>query len=464
MSSSQEVTLIVDDVDSSRASFLNGFHVIEDPALYGGRAIFLNNSDHVPRLDMNMSFHGTSISFYGIVGGCSATLDRNNQGFWPVLGSELTVWYQSPPLPDDEHNFVASNYGTMYIDYALVKVGSTTDLSTKIIFVDDAKMDEIWYTGQWWSSVDHTFSHASQIPLSEWRAANRTASYSNTTGDSFEFQFAGTSISVYGILPPAQTFTLEFIVDGTVQRREFSQEDANDFDDAINYNFYKNPTLSPGNHTLIVNVSNILEGSTFWFDYITYTPSFSFINEKPAFIRSSEDQQLSPHSKAPKSLPIGPMVGIIIAGLLMVTSVGFFYYLKRRSSSRKEAEIASRFEPFTARFVADSKLRPTKWRELFPSEDVASLPAPIDDESTHPEPPRIQVEVQQRNDEIASLTVEMRNSDSPTRSELFARISMLTMEVERLVRENAPPEYGGSDVGQRPSPCSGTLPSYNDEA
>ncbi|KAK7028921.1 hypothetical protein VNI00_014756 [Paramarasmius palmivorus] len=454
MSSSQEVTLIA-DLDNSSALFTSEWQFVEDPAYYGGTAAFSNRSRIVESLEMRMSFRGTSISFYGIGSdsGCWVTLDRNNPASCLGPDYKWAIWYQSPSLPDEEHNIVVThNSEFMYIDYALVKAGSTTDLSGKTIFVDNARAEEIWYTGQWLSSLDPEFSSALQ-DYRIWDAAARTATQSNTI-----VHPTGTSISVYGILLPAQTVTLEFIVDGTVQRREFSKEDAPEYDVAMNYKFYENMTLSAGNHFLIVNVSNILEGSTFWFDYITYTPSFSFVNERPTFIRGSS-------TVSPKSLPIGAIVGIIIAGLLMVTCVGVFYYVRtRRSASVKEGEIASRLEPFTIRAGADSKSRPTKWREFLSFEEIPSLPALMDEQSTHPEPLRIQVEVKQRNYEIASLTAEMQNSDNPTRGELFARINMLTMEVERLVRENAPPEYAGSDGGQRPSSRSGTLPSYDDGA
>ena len=62
---------------------------------------------------------------------------------------------------------------------------------------------------------------------------------------------------------------------------------------------------------------------------------------------------------------------------------------------------------------------------------------------------------------MAPLTAEIQNSDNLTRRELLARNNMLTMQVERLMRENAPPEYGGSDVGQGSSSRMGTLPSYD---
>ncbi|KAK7028923.1 hypothetical protein VNI00_014758 [Paramarasmius palmivorus] len=467
MSSGQEVTLIV-DVNDSSASFSDGWQVVEDPAWYGGKAAFYDASHGGTSNDFNMSFHGTSISFYGGVISSKVMGDDNNGILLSGRPEIRTVWYQSPPLPDKNHEIATRDNKYVYIDYALIKAGRTTDFSAQTIFVDNSKEDEIRYTGQWSASVDDMFAHSppnvTDLPLI-WQAANRTASRSNTTG---------TSISVYGILPQAQNFTVDFIMDDTVQSRKYPQEDSYESDNAINYKFYENMTLSPGSHTLTVNVRDFLEGSAFWLDYITYTPSFSFIHEKPTFIRSSEDQQLPPSSSpVSKSLvygPIGAVVGSIIAGLIVVACAVVFYHLRtKRSASREDAQITSGIEPFTTRFEGDSKPRPTKWRELFPSEDIENLNDQMG-ERPQLEPLRIpqnMVEIQERNDEIALLTAQMERSDEPSRIELYATINMLRTELERLVRENSPPEYWRSDVANvasagRPNSRSGTLPSYDD--
>ncbi|KAK7017858.1 hypothetical protein VNI00_018562 [Paramarasmius palmivorus] len=452
MSGSQEVTMIV-DLDSSSASFSSRLRFEEDPAWYGGKAAY-------EPMEMNISFHGTSISFYGSVEQVRVTLDDNEQVSLPGSINKRTVWYQSPSLSDEEHNFAAVDSGTyhMYIDYALVKAGSTTDLSAKTIFVDNAKEDEIWYTGQWFPSVDSQFVYdPPNGPSLTCLAADRTATYSNTTGDSFEFRFSGTSISVYGILLAGQNFTVDFIMDDSgAKRGEYPQDGPHGFDndEIVNYKFYEATTLDPGNHTLIVNVTNIVNGSRFVFDYVTYTPSFSFVHEKPDFIRGSGDQNVTPSSGVlaqSSQLPIGATVGIVIAVLSVITITGLFYHCRRKRS--------------TLRREGDSKPKSTKWRELFRSEDTANSDDPMDERGSHLTPqrvPRNMTEVQQRSydSEIASLTAEMQNSDNPTRGELFTRINMLTMELERVVRENAPPEYGGSDVGQTQRP-TGTLPSYH---
>ncbi|KAK7017857.1 hypothetical protein VNI00_018561 [Paramarasmius palmivorus] len=484
MSSSQEVILIV-DVDDSSASFSNGWQFVEDPTCYGGKAAFATFNPAENALEMNMSFQGTSISLYGTVSSSMVTLDDND----PVLSTgqpnERSIWYQSAPLPDKEHKVgVISNEVSMYIDYALVKAGSTTDLSAKAIFVDDAKKDEIWYTGQWSASAVNSFHHVAPNKtggLMDWLAADSTTTYSEASGDSFEFRFSGTSISVYGILSEKRSSTVDFIIDGSAERREYLYDSNSGVSDMVtitNYKFYENTTLNPGNHTLIVNVVNLPRYNFFQFDYITYTPSFSFVHEKPTFIRGSGDQQVTPSSAVPPyspavspsslnspprqslGLPIGAIVGIVIAGLSMAIT-GFFYHCRRKRSTLRREVLVPNVEPFATRLARDSEPKP---RKFFPSENTANSSDPMDEGGSHLTSLRIpqsMTEVQQRNDEIASLTAEMQNLDNPTRGELFARINMLTLEVERLVRENAPPEYEGSEVGQRPSSRSATLPSYD---
>ncbi|KAK7028937.1 hypothetical protein VNI00_014775 [Paramarasmius palmivorus] len=282
-------------------------------------------------------------------------------------------------------------------------------------------------------------------------------------------------MSVYGLYNRSANYTVDFIIDGSNEHRKYPQDNPVASDGIRNYNIYGNTTLTPGNHTLIVNITSVSSDAYFYLDYITYTPSFSFIHQKPTFVRKPEDQQLPPSSSAsvPPSLPtntspptkplllsMGALVGIVIAGLSMVIFAGLFKcFWKKRSASRKEAKITSRMEPFATRFASDVKSRPNKWRELFPSEDMESNAIePRGEGSSHLASLRVP-EVQFRMD---SLTAEIQNSDDLTRRELLARNNMLTMEVERLIRENAPPEYGGSVVGlERSNSHSGTLPSYN---
>ncbi|KAK7028935.1 hypothetical protein VNI00_014773 [Paramarasmius palmivorus] len=253
-------------------------------------------------------------------------------------------------------------------------------------------------------------------------------------------------------------------MDGNIQRKTYPQ----DYTPPEGYSgylmhhvFYENTALSPGNHALVVNVTSITPGgfgTDFNLDYITYKPSFASVTEKPPFIRGSESQQISRGTR----LPIGAIIGISIGGVSLLLVPGLlFFFRRRRMASRKESETASTVDPFATHLGVSSKPKPSKWAEAFPSQNGTDTAELADEGIPHLPPPWSTMEVRRRNEEITALSAQMEHSDNPTRGELFARINILTMEVERLVRENAPPEYGGSDAGQRPNSDSGTLPSYD---
>ncbi|KAK7028916.1 hypothetical protein VNI00_014750 [Paramarasmius palmivorus] len=449
------------DVDHSSAvlSAADNWQYFEDPVWYGGKIAVFNTCSSSASL--NMSFHGISIALYGYAHNPWVGLDNNSKLPLPSWRDVVSYWYQSSSLSDQEHELHAQIGGPSYIDYALIEVGSTTSLAGKTIFVDDAN-DEIWYTGQWTVLPSALYSHQSpdrtpgpKLPDGYHHTANRTARFSTTPGDFFEFHFAGTSISVYGFYSPPANYTVDFFVDNEISTQVQYKLGANEW--MMNYKLYENTMLSPGNHTLVVKITNLQDGSRFFLDYITYTPSFSFVHEKPAFVRVSNASLVLSAPTQPSGLPTAAIVGIVIAGLLFVVFVGTFYIPRiRRSVSRKQATVACSVESFATHFPSETKPKPLKWN---PSEDTNNSIDSIEEPKSTYEPPRIPVEVQQ-NDDTASLAVEMRNSDDSTREELFARIIILTMELKRLVRENAPPEYGGSDVGQRLSSHSGALPSY----
>ncbi|KAK7028931.1 hypothetical protein VNI00_014768 [Paramarasmius palmivorus] len=392
------------------------------------------------------TLQGTSISLYGYVPDFEVNLDAR-------LGPEsssartTTYWYQSPSLADQEHTIDAWFEDRAFIDYVLIQAGGTTDLSGKTIFVDDANEDEIWYAGQWKASADDDFGYSapSESPTG-YHTGARTIRKSTMVGDSIEFRFSGSSISVYGMYHDAEEYsTIDFGLDGSITHIDFPPDLQRHLTGArVNYLLYENTTLVPGNHTLTLNVTSLANNSDFYIDYITYKSAFSFLHEKPTFIRGSDDQ---PSPAQSSGFPIGAIVGIVIAGLA-ITALSYCLW-RRRCVARKEAKIASSVKPFATYFAVDSNPKSTDGKGPFPYKGTARSTDLLGEGSSHITPQHM-TEVQRRNNEITSLTARMEHSDIPTRGELFARINALTMEVERLVRENAPPEYGGSvaDLGR----------------
>ncbi|KAJ7930966.1 hypothetical protein B0H13DRAFT_1481183, partial [Mycena leptocephala] len=162
------------------------------------------------------------------------------------------------------------------LDYALVTVGESTSLKDHTILVDDSN-PEITWDGSWRLLRLH----------SKYGPHANTSHISSTTGDSFTFQFSGSSLLVSGITPgdekgPDWFLQMEFSLDGNKTTANFSRDTSVT---KPHFTYFASPVLNAGNHTLVAKILTVT-GSTSpaaQIDYITYKPSFLTAHDKPNF-------------------------------------------------------------------------------------------------------------------------------------------------------------------------------------
>ncbi|KAJ6553099.1 hypothetical protein B0H19DRAFT_1295707 [Mycena capillaripes] len=200
------------------------------------------------------------------------------QGLSSVHVSVRSLWRPIPgTLPAPGQMLLGlSNANGIAIDYTLVTVINSTSLQGQILIVDDAS-PEIFWNGSWSAQDNFTMPVPCLIPSPE-VYVNATLNYpkgvsftvnmsphantshqSSNAGDSFTFQFAGTSLLISGITPGvvgAQSdwlLQMEFTLDGNITTRVFTPGT----DMLVKPHFvYFNATFgaATGNHTLVAKV------------------------------------------------------------------------------------------------------------------------------------------------------------------------------------------------------------------
>ncbi|THU75913.1 hypothetical protein K435DRAFT_879998 [Dendrothele bispora CBS 962.96] len=201
--------------------------------------------------------------------------------------------YTSPEDSATGIQYFHFNTSGTEIDYMLIEVSEETDLRGQTILVDDSNPEILWHGGSWSEEVIvQTNNRWNDRPNCSSASKQKIYPHGNGThhsrsgGDSFTFQFAGTSILVAGFDPrlPNSILTMNFTVDSNSTLLSFSPDkDLNQSSaGSPHFIYFSDDSLRPGNHTLIVNVEQI-ENTTATIDYLTYKPSFSNLLEKPNF-------------------------------------------------------------------------------------------------------------------------------------------------------------------------------------
>ena len=96
----------------------------------------------------------------------------------------------------------------------------------------------------------------------------------------------GTSISVYGIFQWAKLGSISavYTLDGVPSSQTYlvtADSPQRSQNDATNFVFYSKNNLSPGPHTLGIQITDLVN-QTYKLDYMVYSPSFSSFAEMPA--------------------------------------------------------------------------------------------------------------------------------------------------------------------------------------
>jgi len=226
--------------------------------------------------------------------------------------------YDSPILPDGNHTIIYA-MGNLTVlpafDYLTVTAGPNTNLYGKTIAVDDND-ESLAFRGSWSQSSQHppSFDYTSRLYQS-------TTHWTSKVGDTMEFKFEGSSVAVFGMVAYNTTalrnITTDFIVDGVSQTRTISNK-------TLPYQpmveLFR-ADLQDGNHTLLLNLTDIQGERALGVDFITYNASFN---------------HLTPAPRGSSGVPAwAPKLGIAlasIAGFAFLLTVGIIFWQRFRKN------------------------------------------------------------------------------------------------------------------------------------
>ncbi|THV02161.1 hypothetical protein K435DRAFT_922085 [Dendrothele bispora CBS 962.96] len=264
---------------------------------------------------------GTIMEFYGF------TPPRNTDQTFIVTfgGSSVAHSIEEYPKPNVEDLFYTStvaedsaiwtidiftNGPQLFFDYAVVTVTELESLQGQTIIVDDSNTEINW-AGSWVERKNYTLYGLLELDAPngitsrpEARPHGNSTHESDGIGDSFIFQFQGTSILVAGVAPlnrtvesftvgdhesvldpPVSNFRLElnFTLDGHSESVVYTNGGFPQPGGSPHFPYLRNDSLSEGNHTLIMTVVDVTGNTSVVIDYITYKPSFATAGDKPTF-------------------------------------------------------------------------------------------------------------------------------------------------------------------------------------
>ncbi|KAJ7670868.1 hypothetical protein DFH06DRAFT_1468558 [Mycena polygramma] len=381
-------------------------------------------------------------------------------------------FYTSGTLPASGHMFlVLSNASGISIDYALVTAGDSTSLQGQTIIVDDAS-PEISWNGNWTAHDNLTVLVEYLVPapvvfaqgppppdggqLDDFANIANVSSHANTThesstvGDSFTFQFAGTSLSIFGFTPggTASDWLLEidFTLDGNATTKVFTY--SNDPLATVKPNVvYFNAALdaATGNHTLVAKIVDVAGNPppAAIIDYITYRPSFATIADKPKFLvpasnatgaasSTSSGTALSSASSTATvpaiiggpvkhRTPVGAIVGGVLGGCLLIAMLAGTFYLVRRRRARERDEFAP--EPFDSSATPEMRERNGRSKRE---------PLAVDSNAL----------AERRNDLAAEIQhLQESRHDEEDEQTMDERMRALQAQMDTLTHHLVPPSY-----------------------
>lgn len=217
--------------------------------------------------------------------------------------------------------------------------------SASVVVVDDSSSNpDLVFDGEW----THLFGIDS--------AANGTLTYTPASSSSVSFRFngkqfhayrihhlrsfadrrVGTSVGVSGAMVPLNgtaPTTSVYSVDGehTATLTSFDNITVTTY----GVTFYLAQALSAGEHTLVINVTHTTGNTPYLLDYIGYIP----LPSAPATSQPvGQTGSPAPSHSSKSSVPVGPIVGGVIGGVIVLASlaVGLWWLYFRRSESEEE--------------------------------------------------------------------------------------------------------------------------------
>jgi hypothetical protein len=241
----------------------------------------------------------------------------------PRMNYTGSGYYESPVLSDDRHTITyyapsgASDLSST-LDYLAVTAGRTTFLNGHTLIVDDSD-DTVTYGGGWTteSPIPLTFDFSTSIYQS-------TTHWSHSIGDTIEYNFLGDSIALYGIVAnltssARKNISMTYILDGVPTERGIPAGTLEGLPKAA---LFHSSNLTAGQHTLIVNVSDIASPQAIGFDFFLYNSTASDVTASAASANPSATR-----SRA------GAIAGGVIGALLLLGLL--FFALLQLSKRRK---------------------------------------------------------------------------------------------------------------------------------
>ncbi|KAJ7777508.1 hypothetical protein DFH07DRAFT_951152 [Mycena maculata] len=291
------------------------------------------SSSHDSGATMTFAFSGTFASVVGSFDAnttCSGsfTLDANTTTF--VSPGDLhaplyhqTIW-SSAPLPDGPHTLTytfsscsssSSNVpGYVWFDYILYTPSSNASTTGLLYFLDDND-SRINYSGNWTVETNNDEDFG-------------LGSHGGHPGSSFQLQFEGTSVSVYGRIGNDSV--------GVATQASFSIDGASPlvfstpYQSSVSYNqpLFQSDSFEPGQHTLVATS----QSGTVWVDYLLLQPDPSTVNTTLTSTHHS-------------SVDIGEITGVALGALVLAVGIAMLVIFRRRLFKGHYPRTAARSRP-----------------------------------------------------------------------------------------------------------------------
>ncbi|KAL4256203.1 Transmembrane protein, partial [Pleurotus pulmonarius] len=308
---------------------------------------------------LSYAFEGTAIAFYGHADGqLQASIDGASPTYHPP-GLQFQIyqpWFNIADLADTHHAITLDFSTNVYFDYAVISAGQSTPLQGRRILVDDSDA-AMNYTGTWSVESDQMFATGDglqQIPH------GRSVHRSTKAGDYVLLQFTGSSISVYGIVQWQNTgrISTAYTLDGSASPHTTtisSDGQRNPYTDQPNYLFF-HADLAPGNHTLVVTVTEITDRQSLLLDYVLYTAAFDSLAAMPALTPGDIHPWTPPRVvRAKKAFPTGAIVGAAVGAAVLLALVVFLVYRTTRRRRPKSSGDRPEIDPLPEPVVRPSE-------------------------------------------------------------------------------------------------------------
>ncbi|RXW17072.1 hypothetical protein EST38_g8782 [Candolleomyces aberdarensis] len=294
----------------------------------------------------------------------------------PKVEQGYRQWYTSPLLDNMapsqyNHTITVTHTHGVAVDFAVINI-TDPDAPNNVNLNDDSDSDpnskggrtrqvlvddqnpEIHYEGDWTSTTASKYWRYTDLPGGT--PIGNSTHQSRKTGDCLEFRFFGTSIGVVAIwFPPPTTSSssplssfsesvisdsLYIFLDGKPQPISSPFSQPKPFSHRSQNLLVFSQALPAANHTLTVTYkhpspdNDIAPMQYLLLDYITYTPSFSTLRDKPDL--SAGYKGCTGLKIDDGEVQIGMIVGVVLGlFVLALATIGFVLWWNKKKKRRR---------------------------------------------------------------------------------------------------------------------------------